>query len=93
MGVSDSCNINIQTISWKNSKYLNRQTDMAVKQICETISKKTEIESIAFYLMDIFETNIEDRKEAIYLINNIVLGSTHNIFFLFHFVHLFHFFK
>lgn len=66
----------VTAISWKNTKYLNSQTEEALKNICNTLSRKIDTESTTFYLLDIFETDIEDRKEVIYLINNLLLNST-----------------
>ncbi|XP_065213108.1 TELO2-interacting protein 1 homolog [Planococcus citri] len=65
----------VATISWKNSKHLNCQTEIALKNVCKTLSCKIDFESMTFYLLDIFETNIEDRKEVIYLMNNVLLSG------------------
>ena len=63
----------VQCISWRNMKHLSHQTENITKHIFATLSQKVNLENLSYYLLDILETDFEDRKEIVYLINNIIL--------------------
>lgn len=65
----------ILCVSWRNMKNLSYETEDIVKNIFVTISQKVNLESVSYHLLDILENDPGDRKEIVYLINNIILSG------------------
>ncbi len=56
-------------------KYLSHHSETILKKVFSTISKNSDVENLCVYLLDLLENEEKDRKEIIYLINNIILSS------------------
>lgn len=73
LDTSLSCANQLYSISWKNTKYLTSRTEEVVKSILSAIGRKIDVEHVTFYLLDALENRPDDRKELIYLVNNIII--------------------